>query len=130
MEAVVQFAMPIETYRDLHTWQACITAVEQVYLVTRQIPHRRTVRLDVPGTARCRVDVVKRRRRLMQTQPPSPELLRRLQPQHHPVGGVAAKAAFRRDVDVAVRALLHIADADVERREQRLTPLGLRRLIE
>jgi four helix bundle protein len=38
MEAAVQFAMPIETYRDLDTWQACMTAVEHVYLVTRRFP--------------------------------------------------------------------------------------------
>ena len=42
---------------------------------------------------------------------------------------VAADRLFGRYVDVAVRALLYIADADVERREQRLTPLGLRVLF-
>jgi 23S rRNA-intervening sequence protein len=31
-------SMPIETYRDLDTWQACMTAVEQTYLVTQQFP--------------------------------------------------------------------------------------------
>jgi four helix bundle protein len=37
-EACIQLAMAIETYRDLDTWQACMTAVEQTYLVTRQFP--------------------------------------------------------------------------------------------
>ena len=42
---------------------------------------------------------------------------------------VAADRLFGRYVDVAVRALLYIADADVERRERRLIPLGLRVLF-
>jgi four helix bundle protein len=30
--------MPLETYRDLDTWQACMAAVEQIYVITRQFP--------------------------------------------------------------------------------------------
>jgi four helix bundle protein len=38
MEAALQLGMRIETYRDLDTWQACMSAVEQTYSVTRQFP--------------------------------------------------------------------------------------------
>src|SRR5262249_38629577 len=62
------------------------------------------------------------------------ELLRcgrdRFEPQDHAVGGVASDRAFGRDVDVPVGTLLHVADAHVQLREQLLTSLGLRWLIE
>src|SRR5689334_22570516 len=42
----------------------------------------------------------------------------------------SARSFFGSDVDISILALLDIADANRELRQQRLAPLGLRRLIE
>src|SRR4051794_21627868 len=57
-------------------------------------------------------------------------LLRRLEPNDRAVGFAAAVAHFGREIEVAVRALLDVAEAHVHFRQQRLAPLGLARLIE
>src|SRR4249920_1539272 len=60
----------------------------------------------------------------------SAALLRRLQPNDRAVGLAAAVANLGREIEVAVRALLDVAEAHVHLRQQRLAPLRLARLIE
>ena len=57
-------------------------------------------------------------------------LLRGLQSNDRAVGLAAAVADLGREVEVAVRALLDVAEAHVHLREHRLATLGLARLIE
>ena len=49
----------------------------------------------------------------------------RLEPEHGAVRRVASRPELGRDVEIAVRALLHITDADVELPEERFASLGL-----
>src|SRR6188768_2882593 len=55
-------------------------------------------------------------------------LIRRLNLENHSIRRRAATRAFSRNVDVTVRTLLHVADANAERNEQSFATLRLRRL--
>src|SRR5262245_56594514 len=57
-------------------------------------------------------------------------LTRRFDSEHRPVGVAPPGTFLGGDVDIPVRPLLNIADANRKLPQQRLAPLGLRRLVE
>ena len=69
------------------------------------------------------------RRRLAGSERQISESVDGLDPQHRAVRRRAARAQLRRDVQIAVRTLLHVADANAELTQQRLSAFGLRRAV-